>query len=470
VVRLLTDAAEAMGAGLDRIRDECGIPSGFPIEVMRAADDAAAQPVGATHVDRTGRRFATIDPATATDLDQAFAIDAPGTNGADVVLHYAIADVGWFVRPGDTLDTEAFRRGVTVYLPDDKAPLYPQLLSEGAASLLPDQDRPAVVFTVRVDEAGAARLDGVERARIRSRAKLAYGAVTDADLPDGFAELFRRIRRAEDARGAPRVEFPEQEIGRDALGEYQLTFRPRLVSEEQNAALSLATNLAVAEALYSAGTGLFRVMPEVDARQHRRLRNSARAFGLDWPAGMSLAQFERSLPRADPRTSAFLLAMRRAAGGAGYASYREGERPWHSAVAATYAQATAPLRRLQDRYVIEAALAVVNGRPVPDPVAAAFGALPAAMARAEQRANKAENMALELAEAVVLAGRTGQVFDAVVLDEGDGRDGGWVEIQIADPAVIVRVAAHHVDPGDSIRVKLISVDVERRHTEFARIA
>jgi exoribonuclease R len=470
VVRLLTDAAEAMGAGLDRIRDECEIPTGFPIEVLRAADEAAARPVGGAHVDRTDRPFATIDPATATDLDQAFAIEAPGTSGADVVLHYAIADVGWFVRPGDTLDTEAFRRGVTVYLPDAKAPLYPQLLSEGAASLLPDVDRPAVVFTVRVDAAGAARLDGVERACIRSRAKLAYGAVTEADLPDGFAELFRRIRRAEDARGAPRVEFPEQEVGRDALGEYQLTFRPRLVSEEQNAALSLATNLAVAEALFTAGTGLFRVMPEVDERQHRRLRNSARAFGLEWPAGISLTEFERSLPRADPRTSAFLLAMRRAAGGAGYAPYREGERPWHSAVAATYARATAPLRRLQDRHVIEAALAVFNGQPVPEPVAAAFDALPAAMARAEQRANRAENMALELAEAVVLAGRTGQVFDAVVLDEGNGRDGGWVEIQIADPAVIVRVDAHKVDPGDSIRVKLISVDVERRRTEFERVS
>jgi exoribonuclease R len=92
------------------------------------------------------------------------------------------------------------------------------------------------------------------------------------------------------------------------------------------------------------------------------------------------------------------------------------------------------------------------------------------MARSEQRANRAEKMALELAEAVVLAGRTGQVFEAVVLDEGNGRDGGWVEIQIADPAVIARVDARKVDPGDSIRVKLISVDVERRHTEFERVS
>jgi exoribonuclease R len=454
-----------MSAGLDRIREECDIPSGFPIEVLRAADEACARQPGPDHVDRTARQFATLDPAHSIDLDQAFAIEPGSSAGADVVLHYAIADVGWFVRPGDPLDIEAFVRGVTVYMPDRKAPLYPQQLSEGAASLLPDDDRPAVVFTVRVDEGGAARLDGVERARIRSRAKLAYDSVTGDDLPDGFAELFRRIRRAEAERGAPRVEFPEQEVGRDADGNYALTFRPRLASEEQNAALSLATNLAVADALYAAGTGLFRVMPDVDARQHRRLRNTAKAFGLNWPAELSLADFERNLPRDDPRTSAFLLAMRRAAGGASYAPYREGERPWHAAVAATYSQATAPLRRLQDRYVIEAALAVANGSPVPDDVNAAFGSLPAAMARADQRANRAERLALELAEAVVLSGREGHVFDAVVIDEGQHD----VEIQIADPAVIARVSANRVDPGDTIRVRLDRVDVADRRIEFGRV-
>lgn len=469
MVRLRHDAVEAMVAGLDRIRDELDVPAGFPIDVMRAADDAARRTPGREHVDRTDWRFATLDPAGSTDLDQAFHIEPP-RGDADVVLHYAIADVGWFVHPGDPLDVEAFRRGVTIYLPDRRAPLYPQLLSEGAASLLPDVERPAVVFTVRVDATGTARLDGVERALIRSQAKLAYDAVAPDDLPPGFEELFRRIRLAEDARGAPRVEFPEQEIGRNAAGEYELTFRPRLDSEEQNAALSLATNLAVAEALYAAGTGLFRVMDPVDERQHRRLRRSARAFGLDWPEAMTATEFEHSLPHDDPRTSAFLLAMRRASGGAGYAPYREGERPWHAAVAATYAQATAPLRRLQDRYVIEAALAVANGRPVPEQVSAAFEELPKAMARADQRANRAEKLALELAEAVVLAGREGDLFDAVVIDEGENGDGPWVEIQIVEPPVIARLRARKVDPGDAIRVRLTAVDVVARRTEFDRVS
>ena len=160
-MRLVDGAREMMIEGLDRIRDECGIPTSFPPEVLDAAAAAAARTPGAEHRDRTGERFVTLDPASSVDLDQAFAIEFAGD---DIVLHYAIADVGWFVRPGDALDREAFERAVTVYLPDERATLYPTVLSEGAASLLPDVDRPAVVFAVRVAPDGTPRLDGVERA------------------------------------------------------------------------------------------------------------------------------------------------------------------------------------------------------------------------------------------------------------------------------------------------------------------
>jgi exoribonuclease R len=463
VVRVAGEAEAVMRTGLDAIRVECDIPTSFPAAVLAAAESAAARGPGPEHSDRTSEPFVTLDPASSVDLDQAFSIER---SGDDIVLQYAIADVGWFVRPGDPLDVEAFERGVTVYLPDERATLYPTVLSEGAASLLPDVDRPAVVFTVSVDPDGISHLDGVERALIRSTAKLAYDAVTADDLPEGFDELHRRITAAEVRRGAPRVEFPEQEIERGDDGRFTVRFRPRLPSEEQNAAMSLATNLAVADALYAAGTGLFRVMPDVDERRMRSLRHTARAFGLDWPGGASLAQFERSLSRDDPRTSAFLIAVRRAAGGAAYAPFDPQQRPWHSAVAATYAQATAPLRRLQDRYVVETALSIANGRAVPPEVVEAFGRLPAAMASGEQRANRAERMALDLTEAVVLDGRVGEIFDAVVIDEGE-----WgVEAQVADPAVLTRLTARRVDPGDEMRVRLTSVDVERRAVAFERVS
>ncbi len=451
----------ALDAGLERIREQLQVPAGFPPDVALAAVEAARRQPGGEHVDRTDRPFLTLDPAASTDLDQAFALERAGE---DIILHYAIADVGFFVRPGDPLDEEAWRRGLTLYLPDERARLYPAAVSEGAASLLPDGPRPAVVLTVRIDHDGEARLDGVERALVLSRAKLGYETVRPEDLPAEFGELARRIVAAENRRGAPRVEFPEQVLER-VDGRWELRFASRLDSEDDNAAMSLSANLAVADALFAAETGLFRVMNEPDERALRRLRHSAQAFGLDWPEGKTLGEFQRGLPKDDPRTAAFLIAVRRASGGASYESYRPGTRPWHSAMAATYAHATAPLRRLADRYVLEAALAVAGGRAVPDDVAAAFDRLPAVMERSESREGQVEAAVLDLAEAVLLGGRVGELFDAVVVDE----DSRGPLIQLTDPAVLARVEAHRVDPGDAIRVRLTGVDVDSRRVQFERV-
>lgn len=457
-------AADVLRDHVGAIRAELGLPDTFSAGVEQAALTAARRPIGPEHVDRTDVEFVTLDPPESTDLDQAFTIERG--SGDDLLLRYAIADVGWFVRPGDPVDAEAWRRGVTVYLPDGKVPLYPAVLSEQAASLLPGGPRPAVVFMVRVGAGGEASLDGVERAVVRSRAKLAYETVTLGELPDGFDELARRMKLAEDRRGAGRVEFPEQEVEPAGDDGYRLVLRPRLWSEESNAAMSLATNMAVADALHSAATGLYRVMEAPSERSVRALRLTAEAVGLEWPAAQSLEVFERSLSTSDPRAAAFLLAVRRAGGAASYEPYRAGAEPWHAAMAARYAHATAPLRRLADRYVVEAALAVASGTSPTDEVEEAFTRLPAAMADGERLANRAERMALDLVEALVLHGREGEQFEAVVVDEA----GEGVQIQLRDLAVLARVAARRVNPGDDLTVRLVEADPTRRLVRFERLA
>jgi len=448
--------------GLTRIREELQIPGAFPAEVEQAALDAITRGPGAEHVDRTDLAFVTLDPADATDLDQALCLER---SGDDLVLRYAIADVGWFVQHGDALDREAWRRGATMYLPGNKAPLYPMTLSEGAASLLPDGPRPAVVFVVRLEPSGEARLDGVERAIVRSRAKLAYDVVGAADLPAEMPEFARRMAVADARRGAARLDAPEQEVVR-ANGGYLLTYRPRVAAEDHNAALSLATNLAVARALHEAGTGLFRVMDEPDERQVRRLRLTARAMGIDWPAASTLAAFERTLRSDDPGHAAMILAVRRAGGGARYVPYEVDAMPWHAALAATYSHATAPLRRLADRYVVLAALAVANGRPVPDEVQAAFGALPETMQRSDALGNRLDRLVVDLVEAVVMRGHEGRTFDAVVTDVDDR----GARIQLCDLAIVARVNEERVAPGDRLRVRLVEASPERRTVRFERVA
>jgi exoribonuclease R len=460
-MKALRDPDAILAGGLAAIRGEFQVPGGFPPEVLAAAETAAKR-VPNEHADRTDRPFVTLDPASSTDLDQAFAIERAGN---DLLLHYAIADVAWFVDDGGPIDAEAWRRGATLYLPHGKAGLYPPALSEGAASLLPDGPRPAVIFTVRIDPEGKAHLDGAERAIIRSRAKLAYSKVTDADLPEGFVEFAARMNAAEARRGASRVDPPEQEVA-EANGHYELVFRERFAAEDRNAALSLAANLAIADALQAHHTGLFRVMAGPDERAVKRLRFTARALGLDWSDAVPLTAFERGLDPADPKQAAFMTAIRRAGTGASYVPYRDGAVPWHAALAATYAHATAPLRRLADRYVVRATLAIANGEPVPDVVTAAFDKLPRVMGRADAHGGQIERAVIDLAETVMLGDRIGDVFEAIVTD----LDERGARIQLRDLPIVARVAAHHVDPGETIRVKLIAADTITRTITFQRMA
>lgn len=231
-MKAVLDPDRVLATGLAAIRSQYQVPRSFPDSVLEAARSAAVRPL-TDHIDRTDIPFVTLDPASATDLDQAFAIEA---SGQDLLLRYAIADVAWFVEDGDPVDAEAWHRGTTLYLPDGKASLYPPGLSEAAASLLPDGPRPAILFTVRVAPHGEVTLEGAERAVIRSRAKLAYETVIESQLPPQFSELARRIARAEAARGASRVDPPNRKSpaapaapmrSRFATGTHPKTAMPR---------------------------------------------------------------------------------------------------------------------------------------------------------------------------------------------------------------------------------------------------
>jgi exoribonuclease R len=459
-MKAIHDPTGALASGLATIREQFQVPEGFPREVLAAAELAAGKVPGPEHVDRTDEPFVTLDPASSTDLDQAFHIEE---SASDLILHYAIADVAWFVRDGDPVDVEAWKRGETFYLPDGKAGLYPPALAEHAASLLPEGPRPAVVFTVRLGPDGEARLEAASRALIRSRAKLAYDSVGDDQLPPAFARFAERVNAAEAARGAARVDPPEQEVESLGEGRYALSFRPLLPSERANATLSLATNLAIASALQQAGTGLFRVMAGPSAASMARLRSTAAGLGISWPETVDLKSLERTLDQGDARHAAFMLAVRRAGTGAGYAPWIPGVTPWHEAIAATYAHATAPLRRLADRYVIQATLAVVSGRAVAPEVEAAFQRLPAVMAKAGTLSGQIERAVIDLAETVMLQGREGEAFRACVTDT----DGDSARVQLLDLPIVSRARIPGATPGRRLDLRLAGVDHRARRLSFA---
>ncbi len=460
-MKAIYDPTGALAEGLVAIREQYKLPGDFPPAVLAAAEEAIHRPLDG-HVDRTSINFTTLDPASSRDLDQAFFIEQ---SGGDLILRYAIADVGSFVRDGDPLDVEAWKRGTSIYLPGEKVPLYPMTVSEGAASLLPDVDRPAIIFSVRIDGAGISTLDSVERALIRSRAKFGYANVQREDLSPAFAELSRRIAAAERARGAARIDPPQQEVHALANSGYALGFRPMSAIEQDNAALSLAANLAIADSLMAHHTGLFRVMPEPGKRAVKRLKHTAKALGIEWPAGMEVAALERSLDPNDPKQATFMLAARRAGERATYAPFHKGDVPWHSAVSATYVHATAPLRRLADRYVCLASLAIANGQPVDPTITAAFEKLPVVMVKADSKSSQVDSAVVELAEAVVMSGREGSEFPARVTEI----DMRGAKVQLCNEPVLTRLPGDGLSAGDAITLKLTEAIPSRRLSRFERV-
>jgi exoribonuclease R len=132
---------------------------------------------------------------------------------------------------------------------------------------------------------------------------------------------------------------------------------------------------------------------------------------------------------------------------------------------ATYAHATAPLRRLADRYVIEGALALASGGAVPKIAAAAFERLPEVMNRADAKAAQVDSAVLELAESVVLTGCEGEIFEGTVTDI----DERGARIQLAEPAVITRVPVNGLAIGSSVSLRLDEVDPSRRLTRFSLV-
>ena len=462
-------AQQALSAGFAAIAEQYKLPADFPPDVLATASAAAnakgrdGRPAWASgRRDATDLGFVTLDPASSTDLDQAFALDR---DGDDIVLYYALADVSAFVEVGGVIEREAWQRGVTIYGLAEKIPLYPKVISQGAASLLPEGPRPCVLATVAIKPDGTVKLRTVDRAFCASRAKLAYDTV-DVKALAHLEEFAKRMWADEDARGAIRVEFPQQEVVADsaAPGGVRLQFNARLVSENINSTMSLAVNLAVAALMKEANTGIFRVMDDPEPRALAPLRRAAHALGIEWAANESLRDLQR---RMDPDNSVhqrFLIDARRAGGRAGYAVYDKTKLPWHSAVAATYAHATAPMRRLADRYALDLACLLANGQSAPKALIEQIAELPAVMERGEGRAASVERAVIDLLEAVSLQNRIGEILTGEVVDaEAD-------VVQIIEPAIRARVfGLPNIDNGASVRVRIDSADAVARKVRLTAV-
>ncbi|MFC0313876.1 RNB domain-containing ribonuclease [Gordonia phosphorivorans] len=441
----------APGIDFGKLRAELGLVAEFGSEVEAAAATAVDRYADA-RIDRSDLELVTVDPPGSMDLDQALRVVADDDG---YLVHYAIADVAALVEPGGVVDEESRRRGATIYFPDGNVPLHPRVLSEGAGSLLPEVDRPAVLWTVRVAADGEVADVACARATVRSRARLDYAGVT-ADAAAGrlhpaLSALpdFAAARQSWSlARGAVMLDLPDQDVIANDNPEHPrawtLRLAPHTPADGWNAQVSLLVGLCAGALMRQAGIGFFRTLPAAEPAAVDELRRIAATLDAQWPHGATPGQFLATLAPDAPSTLALMSAGARLMRGAGYRaigaegadsaeSVTDAELV-HAGVGGLYAHVTAPLRRFADRYATEICLAVTAGRPVDEWVLAALPGLGKVMSGADAVANTAARNSVNLTEAVVLADQVGARFSATVLRDAAGRRPA--EIFVAEPAVI----------------------------------
>ena len=461
-----------------RLRSELEIRSGFPEEVLLEAARLAEERIAVAppaRADRTGVPFVTVDPPGSRDLDQAVHAERVGDGYR---LRYAIADVGFWVDRGSAVEREAWQRGVTFYAPDHREPLYPPALSQGAASLLAGETRPAVLFDFDLDARAELRSWSVGRALIRSRAQLTYtqllqhavqgstappSAAPWADTLSLLGEIGPKRLRLEAERGGVSLPVRDQHVQQRAaaaLG-YELVYEEPNAAERWNAQVSLLAGHAAATRMLDAGIGLLRTMPAFAAADVAKLRRIARTLGFAWPEGRSYAAFMHGVPADHPHIEVLVRQARRLMRGADYVAFHGAppDQPQHGALAFPYAHVTAPLRRLADRYVLDLLVSISTGDQPTERDAAVLRDLVPVMDAASQKESTLERRVVDIAEAWTLRGRVEEVLPAVAVDLR--RD--EVEVQIEAPPIRATAAVGDAPLprlGARLQVRLAAVDVE----------
>jgi exoribonuclease R len=450
------------------IRAEFEVPEDFPPPVLAEAERRAAQP-RLPELDATDVPLVTLDPVGSRDLDQAVHL---AVRGDGFRVSYAIADVGAVVDLGGPLDVEARRRGQTLYSPDRRTPLHPPVLSEGAASLLPDQLRAAALWTIDLDADGEPVRVDLRRARVRSRAQLDYPSVqaqaAAGTLPEPLALLptiGALLQRRAAERGAIELGTPDQAVEATPEGGWTLVLRGDLPVEGWNAEISLLTGRCAAALMLEGDVGLLRTLPPARSEDVDRLRLLAPALGVHWPDGAAPGAVIAGLDPSRPGHAAFLEESVTLLRGAAYTAFDGAlpQQPGHGGVGAPYAHVTAPLRRLVDRFGTEVCLALASGREPAAQLRAALPELPALMAASDRRTRDVERAVVDATEAWLLRGREGQVFSAVVVDAEDGRG----TVVLDELAIRGRCTGAGLRPGTRVQVRLEQADVAGRTVRFA---
>ena len=436
--------------------------------------------------DMRDRLWASIDNDDSRDLDQLTVAEALAEGRVRILV--AIADVDALVRKDSAIDGHASRNTTSVYTPAAIFPMLPTELSTDLTSLNEDQDRNAMVADMVFEADGSLASSELYRARVRNRAKLAYRSV--AAWLDGAGPAPRRIvetpgldenLRLQDRVAQRLVELRHRQgaLSLESL-EARAVFAGDNISgldlDAKNRAKQLIEDFMIAANGVTATYLESKRFPSLrrvlrSPERWNRIAELASGFGDRLPGEPDATALEGFLARrrkADPEKFPDVsLAVVKLLGRGEYAlDPPGGEAPGHFGLAVKdYTHSTAPNRRFPDLITQRLLKAAMAGAALPYSMAE-LAELAKHCTEREDDATKVERRVRKSAAALLLSGRIGARFDAIVT--GASPKGTWV--RTFQPPVEGRLEQgfRGIDVGDRVRVRLLSTDVDRGFIDFAR--
>jgi exoribonuclease-2 len=366
--------------------------------------------------------------------------------------------------------------------------MLPERLSTDLTSLNEGQDRMAVVADMVFDADGSPVTSDIYRAQVRNQGKLAYRSVAawldgagpaprqifenpalgeNLRLQDSVAQRLLGLRRQSGALSLQTLEPKAVFAGESVSG---LMVEPKNRAEQLIEDFMIAANGATAKYLAAKGfPSLRRVLRS--PQRWDRIAQLASSFGDHLPAAPDARALEGFLTLrriADPEKFPDLsLAVVKLIGRGEYAlDLPGGEAPGHFALAVKdYNHSTAPNRRYPDLVTQRLLKAALAGAAAPYSVTE-LTELAKRCTDREDDATKVERQVLKSAAALLLSGRAGQQFDAIVTGASPKRT--WVRLFQPPAEGRLDSGFQGLDVGDRVKVKLVRVDVERGFIDFSR--
>jgi len=326
--------------------------------------------------DLTAIPFITIDGADAKDFDDAVwaELDTDKSNAGGWHIMVAIADVAWYVRSGDALDTDARMRGNSVYFPDRVIPMLPEALSNKMCSLQPNQKRAAMVCEVWIDKTGHKIRHTFRRALIKSVRRLTYDEVQsamDGQIPvvgleselSSLTGAYQALLKKRKRRGVLEIDVPERQVILNNKGvvvdikKREINDSNKLIEE-----LMILANVSAAETLEDKGwTTMYRVHDRPSVEKIEALNAFLSSIGHSGNLRESATpnDFNAVLKRADKTAKDFAVNefVLRSQSQAVYSPENIG----HFGLALQrYAHFTSPIRRYADILVHRALIGALK--------------------------------------------------------------------------------------------------------------